>query len=53
MITKKPEDITLKEASECINDLQVTERQREFIRAALRALLTAALQKRLACKVDI
>lgn len=45
--------ITVKELTAEIPNLKVTERQREFIRAAFRACLTAALERRMGCRVDI
>lgn len=46
-------EITAKELSDQIKKLKVTERQREFIKAAFRTMLQGALEDRLGKKVSI
>jgi hypothetical protein len=46
-------DITVGELVQNIDSLRITSRQKEFIKAAIRALLQVALEKRFGCKVSI
>lgn len=45
--------ITAKELAAHIPDLKVTDRQREFVKAAFRALISAVLSKRFNARIDI
>lgn len=50
---KKQKEITARELSEQIKKLKITEKQREFIKAAFRTMIAGALEDRFGCKVDI
>lgn len=45
--------ITVKQLLSEIPNLKVTDRQREFIKAAFRACFKSALEKKFKCKVSI
>lgn len=47
------DQIVVKDLISHIDDLKITSRQREFLKAAFRALISCVLSKRLGAKVDI
>lgn len=51
--TRTAEAVTAKEMSEHIDDLKITDRQKEFVKAAMRALISAVLSKRFNARIDI
>lgn len=46
-------EITAKELVAQIKKLKVTDKQREFIKAAFRAMVTGAIEDRMQVKVDL
>ncbi len=50
---KKKDIISSKDLIKHIEKLKLTFRQREFVKAAFRALIKCELEERMGCKVDI
>ena len=49
----KETPVTVKELMQQLDNLKITSHQKEFIKAAVRTMLQAALEKRFGCKVSL